>query len=102
MEKYLYELTISFDQHQIWVRRSEPSRSYFSNLSKLVQALNTDLISKGWAAHAISYASVYRSFKNQGKYVATLKVLKTPYQRIEIRRVLLNPTSEQIGLEEMP
>lgn len=102
MEKYFYELTISFDQNQIWVRRSEPSRSYFSNLSKLVQALNSELIQKGWHAFTVTYSSVYRSFQNQGKFVTTLKVLKTPYQRIEIRRVLLNPEVGKIGLEEMP
>lgn len=102
MEKYFYELTISFDQHQIWVRRSEPSRTYFSNLTKLLTALNEELKSKGWEKCTLSYSTVYRSFQNQGKYITTLKVLKTPYQRIEIRRVLLNPTSSTIGLEEMP
>lgn len=102
MEKYFYELTISFDQHQIWVRRSEPARSYFSNLSKLVAALNQELTSKGWEKYVVSYSTVYRAFQNQGKFITTLKVLKTPYQRIEIRRVVINPEAGAIGLEEMP
>ena len=102
MEKYFYELTILFDQSQIWVRRSEPARSYFSNLSKLLTALNAELTAKGWSSEVLSYSSVYRAFQNQGKFVTTLKVLKTPYQRIEIRRVLMNPPAEALGLEEKP
>ena len=102
MDKYFYELTISFDQHQIWVRRSEPSRTYYSNLTKLLTALNEELKLKGWEKFVVSYSTVYRSFQNQGKFITTLKVLKTPYQRIEIRRVLINPGSQSIGIEEMP
>lgn len=100
--RYIYILSLSYENSKLWIRKSEPVKTYFSNLRLLHSALEEALRTNGWENQLISYSSIYRSLQNRAKFVRTLTVLQVAYYKIDIEKVPLNSTKDSIGLEQKP
>lgn len=100
--RYIYILSLSFENSKLWIRRSEPIKTYFSNLRLLHSALESSLKTNGWEDQPISYSSIYRALQTRNKFVKTLTVLQVAYYKMEIEKVILNDTTAAIGIEKKP
>ncbi|MFN3588139.1 MAG: hypothetical protein ACK4UP_02085, partial [Spirosomataceae bacterium] len=65
--RYIYILSLSYENSKLWIRKSEPVKTYFSNLRLLHSALEEALRTNGWENQLISYSSIYRSLQNRAK-----------------------------------
>lgn len=100
--RFIYILSLSYENSRLWIRKSEPIKSYFSNLRLLHLALEESLKINGWENQLISYSSIYRGLQSRTKFVKSLTVLKVPYYKIEIEKVYLNDSNNSIGIEPKP
>lgn len=100
--KYIYILSLSYENSKLWIRKSEPIKTYFSNLRLLHFALEEAMKATSWGDQSISYSSIYRTLRTRNKFVKTLTVLKVPYFKIEIEKAVLNDTNSLLGLESKP
>ncbi len=100
--KYIYILSLSYENSKLWIRKSEPVKSYFSNLRLLHLTLEEAMNATSWGDQSISYSRIYRALQVRNKFVKILTVLKVPYFKVEIEKVILNDTSNSLGLEPKP
>lgn len=98
----IYQVRIDFSHPQFYFRGSLPHVSFYSNLSKTVEALQSALVLYGWELSELNYSAVYRSVRLKGRYVKYIKKNQTPFFKIEIIENLLNPKLNTFDLERAP
>jgi hypothetical protein len=99
--QYIYELQIqSVPLNEIDIPTLSES-SYFSNLKKAVEMVNSMLVINNWES-TISYSSVYRDINELGFYKKLYQRERVKYFRVVITRKILNPRLTSLGIPKNP
>lgn len=83
------------------IRQKETIFSYFSNLSKCLDQLQSALAINGWDSK-INYTAVYRSLREKGKFVAEFNLAGNKIFKISVTPRIINPALTMLGIEEKP
>jgi hypothetical protein len=98
----IYEIEINYSNNIVGIRPSEPTFTYFSNLSLVIENIQKNLAIKSWDEHNINYTAVYRSLKSKKAFVSEIKFKGVKIFKISIREKILNPALSNLGIEERP
>lgn len=97
----IYEVTTQSIGSLNAIRQREPFIVYFSNLTKAVDNLKSQLALNGWPPK-VNYTAVYRSLKQRGWYQCDFDVAGTRVLRVRIVSRTLNPVLTTMGIDEKP
>jgi hypothetical protein len=100
-QQTIYEVAIISIGGLNTLRQKETVKSYFSNLSKCLDQLQTALLVNGWESK-INYTAVYRSLQAKKKFVSEFSVGGNKIFRVEIVPKIINPALSMLGVEEKP
>ncbi len=98
----IYQISVISKQVVSTIRPSEPVVTYYSNLKRAVEAIQTTLLVNGWEAKRANYSAVYRTLNERGKYVEDFGVSGVKFFQLTVRRLLLNPSLTNLGIEISP
>lgn len=101
-QSVIYKVTVSYKTSTLYIRESEPTVTYYSNLKRTIEAVQTTLLTQGWDAGRVNYSAVYRALKERGKYVENFSADGTKFFQLTINKVLLNPSLTTLGIEVFP
>ncbi len=96
----IYQVTVQSVGPINALRKREPFTVFFSNLSRAVNTLTSQLALNGWPAE-VNYTAVYRSLKLRGVYHHEFAVGGVNMLRISITARTLNPTLTTLGIDEI-
>lgn len=98
----MYQISVVNKQAVHTIRPSEPAVTYYSNLKRAVEAIQTTLLVHGWDAKRTNYSAVYRALNERGKYVEDFSVNGVKFFQLTVRRLPLNPSLTNLGIEISP
>lgn len=98
----IYKITVSQKSSALYIRESEPIMTYYSNLKRTVEAIQTALLTQGWDSGRVNYSAVYRALKERGKYVENFSAEGTKFFQLTIDKVVLNSPFTTLGIEVSP
>lgn len=101
-QSFIYRITVSYNSSALYVRESEPVISYFSNLKRTVEAIQTTLAVQGWEGSRVNYSAVYRALKERGKYVESFSAGGTKFFKLTVEKVPLNAPFSTLGIDFHP
>lgn len=100
-QQNIYEVAVISIGGLNTIRQKGTVFSYFSNLSKCLDQVQTALLVNGWESK-INYTAVYRSLQAKQKFVAEFSVGGNKVFRVEITTKIINPALSMLGVEEKP
>ena len=101
-QRTIYKVTVSQKTSALYIRESEPIVTYYSNLKRTVEAIQTTLVVQGWEHSRVNYSAVYRVLKERGKYVENFSAAGTKFFQLSVEQVILNPLLTTLGIEISP
>ncbi|MFB0906874.1 MAG: hypothetical protein ACI9V1_003321 [Spirosomataceae bacterium] len=101
-QSVIYKITVSQKYSALYIRESEPIISYYSNLKRTVEAIQTTLAVQGWDKNRVNYSAVYRAIKERSKYVEDFNAEGTKFFQLIVEKVILNPSFTTLGIETSP
>jgi hypothetical protein len=101
-QSFIYKTTVSYQPSTLFIKESEPVISYYSNLKRTIEAIQTTLAVQGWEKNRVNYSAVYRALKERGKYVENFSAERTKFFQLSIDRVVLNSPLTTLGIETYP
>lgn len=101
-QKIFYQLSVSYPLEFISLKKSEPVKSYFSNLKLTMKRLDESLEINQWPKKGINYTAAYRKIKLSGKAVFQIRVKGSALLRIEIEALKINPPIPYLGIDSFP
>lgn len=101
-QSYIYKITVSQKSSALYIRESEPIVTYFSNLKRTVEAIQTTLAVQGWEHGRVNYSAVYRALNERGKYVENFSASGTKFFQLTVEKAVLNPSFTTLGVEISP
>lgn len=101
-QRTVYKITVSYKSSTFYIKESEPVVSYYSNLKRTIEAIQTTLLVNGWNAKRANYSAVYRTLNERGKYVEDFDVQGVKFFQLTIDKVVLNPVFTTLGIEVSP
>jgi hypothetical protein len=101
-QSVIYKITVSQKTSALYIRESEPVISYYSNLKRTVEAIQTTLAVQGWDKNRVNYSAVYRAIKERNKYVEDFNAEGTKFFQLMIEKVVVNSPFTTLGIDEKP
>lgn len=101
-QRTIYKITVSYKSSALYIRESEPILTYYSNLKRTVESIQTTLAVQGWEHGRVNYSAVYRALKERGKYVENFSAERTKFFTISVEQVVLNPVLTTLGIDVSP
>lgn len=98
----IYQVTVAYKPSVRNIRSSEPEHTYYSNLKRTVEAIQTTLLVNGWDASRTNYSAIYRALKERGKYVEDFAADGIKFFQLTIHKLTLNPTLTTLGIDVSP
>lgn len=101
-QRTIYKITVSQKTSALYIRESEPIATYYSNLKRTVEAIQTTLAVQGWEHGRVNYSAVYRALNERGRYVENFSAGGTKFFQLTVDKVILNPSFTTLGVEISP
>lgn len=101
-QRTIYKITVSYLNSTFYLRQSEPVATYYSNLKRTVEAIQTTLVVQGWDESRVNYSAVYRALNERGKYVESFNAEGVRFFKITIEKIPLNPAFSNLGIDIHP
>lgn len=98
----IYKITVSQKTSALYIRESEPVVTYYSNLKRTVEAIQSTLAVQGWEHGRVNYSAVYRALKERSKYVENFSAGGTKFFQLSVEQVVVNPSLTTLGIDISP
>lgn len=98
----IYQITVRYVESVRTITASEPHVTYYSNLKRTVEALQTTLVTQGWIDDQLSYSSVYRALNERGKFMMKLRLEGIGFMQLVVEKATLNPGFTTLGIDRKP
>jgi hypothetical protein len=98
----IIQVEINYRHELVYIKGSPSTFIYYSNLTLAYQSLKKSLLLNDWEDSDFNYTAIYRSLKQKEIYVKSFKNKGTPFFKISISKITVNPKLLSVDFMKKP